>query len=418
MGDFESSFLEETELNQGMSNDILDADHIHRYPAKMTPKIANYVLKNACNEFDKEPDKIQVFDPFCGSGTTLLVARSYGFSVSGVDILRVPVLIAKAKLTKLNNQNLKRLQTALDLDAEDIQTFNGLDSWENRDIWFKDEVYGYLMSLRDWINTYQNKYVYPALFTALSQVVWDVSAADSGVIVPTRSKRSPVAPDFSQEEILEKFKKRVEKILLAQKIFSNSKFPNPNVKLSTGDSKNNSSWPIDNFDLVITSPPYGDGINYRRAVSLQTRFFGLENEDDGEFIRKTIIGRASYHHDISEKTLPNKEKKSRWVTSIRSRSEKRLESILSYVQDIRLTFRELREKINPQGKAIFVIGHPEVSGIKVPLSRVLVNIAEEEEWQLAETPICDSIKNRVQTPIRRSSTNPISEEYILQFRCS
>lgn len=393
---------------------IASADHIHRYPAKMTPKIASYFLRQVKEERD-DGQNLRVFDPFCGSGTTLLVARAQGFDIAGSELLKVASLIAQAKLTRLDSEGISVLKEAKELDKEDITTPKTVESWENREIWFKDEVYSVLMGLRSWIHNYKGETVYPHLFTALSQTVWNVSAADPGIIVPTRSKKSPKAPSISPEKIISKFNRDISRIISAQGALDELGIPIGNPNIAVGDAKDRDSWQIDEFDVVLTSPPYGDGINYRRAVSLQRRFFGLEDQLDGDKITELMIGRKSHHVDLNLDILPEKERDAYWVKAVQENSERRLRSVLTYVQDMRQTLNALSEGIHPTGRAAFVLGNPEVAGQRVPLARTLYHLAQEEGWSLAREPIYDPIKKRRQTPIRRSSNKPIQKEYILEF---
>ena len=61
-------------------------------------------------EFDANPPRHRVFDPFAGCGTTLLVARQNGFGVWGIDILPVAVFVARVKLRELWQYDLARLE--------------------------------------------------------------------------------------------------------------------------------------------------------------------------------------------------------------------------------------------------------------------------------------------------------------------
>jgi len=397
-------------------NIISRADRIHRYPAKMTPKLAHHFLRRVCDNSHKADEQV-VLDLFCGSGTTLLVAGTLGFRIAGCDLLEVPTHITRAKLFRLKRCATEPLHQGLALSVEDIHNLNDLDEWEYRDLWFDDDVYRSLMGIRSWVYQFRNHPAHSHLLTALSQVVWDVSAADPNIIVPTRSKRSPKAPQIPSEIVLEKFKERLLRIHQAQKCLSQLDFPFTAPRICVGDAKDPTTWPIQEFDYIITSPPYGDGIDYRRAVSLQTRFFDMEGPNEERSIRERIIGRKSKLIGADKiSVLPKQEQEADWVRKVKSKSNDRLSSLLSYVDDMNKVFEAIYHFINCRGRMGVVLGNPEVSGIRIPLARVICRLAEELGWSLVRKPEYDLIKNRYQTPIRRSSLDPIPEEFLLEFK--
>src|SRR5262245_53976606 len=69
------------------------AHGLHEYRGKFNPQ----VVRAIGNLFGLEPGA-WVFDPFCGSGTTLLEAAHIGWNALGIDINPLGVLIADAKL--------------------------------------------------------------------------------------------------------------------------------------------------------------------------------------------------------------------------------------------------------------------------------------------------------------------------------
>ena len=65
---------------------------IHPYPAKFIPQIPRRLI-----ELLTPDSNGVVFDPFCGSGTTLLEAQAAGYAAIGVDLNPIATLIARVK---------------------------------------------------------------------------------------------------------------------------------------------------------------------------------------------------------------------------------------------------------------------------------------------------------------------------------
>lgn len=72
----------------------------HPYPAMMIPQVARRIIKNYDN-------KARIlFDPYCGTGTSLVEANLVGMNAIGTDINPLARLIAITKTTKTDIQVL------------------------------------------------------------------------------------------------------------------------------------------------------------------------------------------------------------------------------------------------------------------------------------------------------------------------
>jgi hypothetical protein len=66
------------------------------------------------HEFDADPDKHRILDPFAGCGTTLVVAQQMGFGAWGIDILPVAVFVSRVKLRQASEYDMPQLKTAIE----------------------------------------------------------------------------------------------------------------------------------------------------------------------------------------------------------------------------------------------------------------------------------------------------------------
>lgn len=90
-------------------------DRIHPYPAKFPVDLAmNYISKytNIGNT---------VYDPFVGSGTTLLASRALERNAYGTDVNHIAVLISQFKLLSLSQNDIKELHHIT--QGEDINLY-------------------------------------------------------------------------------------------------------------------------------------------------------------------------------------------------------------------------------------------------------------------------------------------------------
>ena len=72
----------------------------HAYPAMMIPQIARRIL----NQYGKKSKWL--FDPYCGTGTSLVEANLRNINAVGTDLNPLARLIAEAKTTPVNIQTL------------------------------------------------------------------------------------------------------------------------------------------------------------------------------------------------------------------------------------------------------------------------------------------------------------------------
>src|SRR2546426_10084768 len=137
---------------------IRQADRIHRFPAKMSPRVAFSFIARYREENQRR--KIRFHDPLCGSGTTLLVARSLGLTVSGADALYPAVTISRAKLNRLAYSKLAEMREfSQQLTVSSSSAPKNL--WPNYALWFSERVLRRLEDLAESIMDIRKEPYFP-----------------------------------------------------------------------------------------------------------------------------------------------------------------------------------------------------------------------------------------------------------------
>jgi len=391
---------------------LRQADRIHRFPAKMAPQLAYSLLKPILSSHP--PGRIRFHDPMCGSGLTALVARSFGASVSACDISYPAVVISKAKLTRLSDKSMREmLEFSSNLEVSNMS--RPRYPWPNWNIWYTAKVLRCLEDLADSIYEERRRAFFPHILTALSQTVWDVSSADRKVMVPTRSHYS-FMPNLSVQNVIANLRKRLERLISAQDALNRLGVSSGAPDVYQSSSICEEGWRTETKDVIMTSPPYGCGIDYERIFRLQMRICSRFLSSSYS-LHSGMIGRIT-HLTAGIETLPDSETRSSWYRAISKdkQAEKRLRMFLQYVHDLRVFLRLCARHLSKKGVLCLVMGNPEIAKRKIPLTQIVHGIAEEEGFQLTTTPRFDKIRNRTQQFKLRSATGPIKEEYLLTFR--
>jgi site-specific DNA-methyltransferase (cytosine-N4-specific) len=387
------------------------ADQIYRYPAKMTPRIAVSYMDTVLGESKPDDERLRFFDPMCGSGTTALIARWKGLEAACSDILYPATMIAKAKLNRLNDEGLDALREFSKTEIV-TKTRKPKDDGPDLSTWFEPKVLRALQEIRDCIAGERRKRYYPHLSVALYRTIWEVSAADKAVFVPTHSKLSKAPLDITKRGVQGIFQTHLLKIIIAQEALAKLGFPTKRVTVTHGNALDRGNWPQWKPTHILTSPPYGCGLNYLRAVSLQDRVCRSDMVDS--IARAEMIGR-NLHLNASESTLPQQILSAEWVEDLRKACPKRLAALVQYLNDISRLLWIAKERMEKEGKLGILIGNPEMKGMRIPLNELVRLLSVEAGFRSISQEKEDRIKSRVQNFKLRSATAPIQSEHLLIF---
>ena len=174
----------------------------------------------------------------------------------------------------------------------------------------------------------------------------------------------------------------------------------------------------DSIDIVITSPPYLNAIDYMRCHKFSLVWMGYSIAAL-RAIRSGNIGTEAGGHweDFSgdeERVL------SRMVTGIRKLQDRQRNMLRRYVRDTNLMLREVSRVLKPGGLATFVIGNSNLRGAFVRNSQGIRLLAETHDLNLLRSQSRRIPDTRRYLPPPSRTDKPIGNrmrtEVVLTFR--
>ena len=253
-------------INQSNINDY--THNYFKYPCKFIPEIPRWAIKKYATE------GTIIFDPFSGSGTTLLESIINGYDSYGTEIDDVAKLLIKVKTTKLTTSEVEEMSMIVDniIDRiEEDSTNIIIPDINNMNHWFPDENINQLGQIRFYINQINNKNIKDFLLICLASIIRKCSFADDSSPKPyvsSKVKKIPSNPKKEFKVIYEKYKIGMEKLIELNN--ENSALIVKGNALDVNLDKK--------VDLIITSPPYINAFDYARTMRLENLWLGYLTE--------------------------------------------------------------------------------------------------------------------------------------------
>lgn len=353
--------------------ETLGRDPVHPFPARMAPGIALDII-------DAEPNSIRVLDPMMGSGTVLAVARARGHSAVGVDIDPLAVLLARVWTTAVDVSKVERKAVeVLHRAKSDFSSRRASEAYprcadsETRKFiryWFDDYARRQLTSLAEAIHGVRDERVRNALWCAFSRLIITKQSGASLAMDLSHSRPHKVF-DTAPVKPFNKFLAAVHHVL-KNCICSDQRDRGPATKVSLGDARK-LSIASGTIDLVLTSPPYLNAIDYMRCSKFSLVWMGYTVGELGG-IRTESVGTECGDQDAYEN-----EEIQEIITDLKLSPElsARNEAVLAhYIEDMRGAVEEAARVLSPDGRAVYVVGENTVRGTFIPNAKIVTAVAE------------------------------------------
>ncbi len=412
-------------------------EHAHaylQYPAMMVPQMQGELIK-VLREF--VPGIKSVYDPFVGSGTVMTESMLQGLDFRGQDINPLAVLICQTKKGPFFEKALQnKIETLLNVIAEDKSDHTDID-FPNIFKWFRNDTAVGLSRIRRAIRLEPSKWSRRFFWVALAETVrLSSNSRTSTFKLHIRPSDEIKSRNISPEEIFKNiiqtnFEKlsEIKKILEEKGFLEKSKFTGSiNIKLA--DSAKSSLSHIsdkDRFDLLVTSPPYGDNVStvpYGQYSYLPLQWIDKAdidgNADDSftstthEIDRRSLGGIRNAAIEESGELKKISRTFSQTIKSLHDEPRDRAIRVSAFCRDLNKCIDPLLNALNPGAYMAWTVGNRRVGKKTISMDKIL------SEFLLARGAMEIVRLNRVIPSKRMAVKNNISStmrmETILIFK--
>ena len=382
---------------------------LHKYPAKFFPELPRWLIKRYSQEND------MILDPFSGSGTTNVEARLLRRNSVGIDVDPFSRFISTVKVRPLAEKELIETQESLFNAVEAYQpalvSESDIPSFPYRDNWFNREITLELAYLKKAIESLDKSESTKNFFkVCFSSIIRSVSNADDNC---TRTViRKVLKKQVNPSDALRKF---VETVLIkVPKMIEFSQNVPQDITVSFPENMDARHIKYDaaTFDLVLTSPPYANAVDYPRTHQLELYWLGFA---DGTLtpLKKKHVGTESVSsQDYRSRHQIGVEAADSVIEKIFEQDPRRAYIAFKYLDDMEKNLSEVYSVLRNGGRYIIVVGNNRMRGQLFESWKYLMTLAENIGFNIESYFGSEIIKHFIKVPREER----INTDWILVLR--
>lgn len=427
-------------------NSKSERDYVHgfcTYPAMMVPKMQREILEVCLAQSENKRPKL--LDPFAGSGTILVEGMLQGLDIVGVDVNPLAVLLCKAKTTIINPEVLKQHTKTIKCKIEELKesqidnhSFDGIEKW------FTEQAIVDLSILRSAIIGDDDINIRRFFWATFCEVVRIVSNSRDCTYKLHIKEKADI--DSYDKDGIELFSKtldfNVEKYLsfyntlkATGKLKKDGSSYRGKIKIVLGDSIKYLNHTKQKFDLILTSPPYGDNhttVSYGQYSVMPLRWIVCSDIDDDVDknllstlygIDNVSLGGKSTNQSMTKKRKDVLSKSQTLKTQsdeIKVLADKQLNKLIAFYSDYDLFLSAISKKMKTGAVSVWTLGNRKIAKQEILMNKIMIEMCSHYELSLV-TSFSRKILNKRMPEIsaytgeNKTSQTTMTREHILVF---
>ncbi len=387
-------------LNQDLSFTGGDRPHplhaIHAFAAKFPSQLPRYFIEGL-----SEPGET-VLDPMAGSGSTLLEGWLADRKVVGVDLDPLARRQCRAKTTwvdprvveEAGRRVLANARRRVEVDHP-LESFRReLDAATNAflDYWFLPETQVELAAL-----ALEIREEFRSVLRNLLEVLFSATiVTKSGGVSRARDLAHSRPHRVADKHPRSPFRMFENQVRQAARAFAET----PDLGYASGSfiAADSRHLPLadNSVDLIVTSPPYANALDYMRAHKFSLVWLGQRVGELGN-LRGKYIGAERQSAQESE---PLPDGAHRAIANLSEIDRPKSRVLSRYLREMRQAIVEMHRVIRPGRSAVIVVGPSTMRGQRIATQDYLAAIAEQVGFVVAGVPGRELNRDRRMMPAR------------------
>jgi hypothetical protein len=413
------------------------AHALFQYPAMMVPEVQRRLVAAIRAAV---PSIRSLYDPFVGSGTSLVAGMQNGLQCTGQDINPLAVLLARVKTQPYRYRALavaaKRVSTLALAD----QSLDIAVNFPNIDKWFRLDVQQALSRLRRAILA-QATELRPFLWVTLAETIrltsndrtstYKLHARPTEDIVKRQLNPIHLFEKLATKgsEDLKSFHFALAKARLMVK--RNTYKGESTIMLqNTQQEVVQPAGTEEKYDLLVTSPPYGDNnttVPYGQHSYLALQWIPLNEIDpkaDGELLKTTraidskSLGGALERKELQQVTARLASKSPALAATLQQVASSEVKDtttrIVSFYRDLDECLERIVPAMNQHAYLCWTVANRRVGDVEIPIDQILKELLAACNVKFVTA--LERVIHHKRMPDRNKTAKTMKAERILLFR--
>jgi methylase of polypeptide subunit release factors len=364
--------------------------------------------------------KSQIYDPFAGSGTTLLTCQQEGIPSFGSEISPLMCWISRLKTKSWNASEIVRAVKSLRTEAPSRRYAQPSLFREFFNQAYAPQILKQIFGWRDWVKENYQSPIRDFLLLGLISILEIVSqlrkhGSHYRFLHKTQSVglaklNIPIINSDAELKpiLVEQLNKMISDVQSAQ-------FPSPTAqaKMFALDSRLNVPEHV-TADFVITSPPYLNRNMYfaQQKAELVLLDFIHTYEEYRALVRQTVRSHVEGElSTVAKSDIPEVQAIVDRIQLSENNNAKIPHMVCGYFEDLRNTLATLRKALSSNATLVFVVGNCRWGGVVVPVDHLLAMIAERLGYR-AERVVVTRLKGNSPQQMRKYGKIPLRESLV------
>ena len=401
-----------------------------RYPAMMIPTMQAKLLEIVRGERD---DVRRVLDPFMGSGTMLTEVMEQGLDFSGYDINPLAILACKVKAGPFSLTRISERTTDLLFQINEDKETNYEVSFSGQSKWFTKGASIGLSRIHRAVQNVEDIWLRRFYWLSMAETIRQCSNSRTSTYKLHIKEKDDITS--SMDSVLDAFTRIVESnvvrvVTQCHTLQKEGLMEVPGIYRGQVELTFQDVTKIDHanvgrrFDLLFTSPPYGDNtttIPYGQFSFLALNWIPIEDIDVNipvEINKNTrsidSVSLGGSLRETSQKAETLFRQSATFANCYRElyrdnpSGAKRLSS---FCFDLHKSVESLSNLVARQGYMVWTLGNRSIAGKRVPLDEIVFEFLEAYEVRRVAKFTRPILSKRM--PARNSSSETIQDEVVV-----